>query len=134
MARGAAIGLTFGLAAPALGVASLGGTADVAAGGGIKAFDSFGRFKSEMGRAGDDMDWHHIVEHTGSNVATFGARAIHNTHNLVRLARGVHRKISAYYSSKQAFTNGMTVRAWLRGQSYEAQMEFGKQTMEKFRQ
>ena len=135
MARGAAIGLTFGLAAPAIATAGLGaGGADLAAGGGIKAFDSFSRFKSAMGRAGDNMDWHHIVEQTGSNVSKFGARAIHNTQNVVRLAREVHTKISAYYSSKQAFTNGATVREWLRGQSFEAQKEFGQRTLEKFTQ
>lgn len=37
----------------------------------------------------------------------------------------IHAKISGYYSSKQRFTDGMTVREWLSTQSYEDQYSFG---------
>ena len=43
-----------------------------------------------------------------------------------------HAKISGYYSSKQAFTGGKTVRDWLAGQSYEKQFEFGMQKQRDF--
>jgi hypothetical protein len=34
-------------------------------------------------------------------------------------------KISGYYSSKQPFSEGKTVRQWLSTKSYEEQYEFG---------
>jgi hypothetical protein len=41
--------------------------------------------------------------------------------------------INAYYSSsKEAFTNGQTIRDWLTGQSYEDQYRFGIKTLKKF--
>ena len=40
--------------------------------------------------------------------------------------------VSGYYSSKQAFTGGNTVRGWLTGQSYEKQFEFGMQILKDF--
>lgn len=134
MAKGAALGLTLGLAAPALATTSTAGATNGAAiaTGAQRAFDSFSSFKRAMGSAGDKADWHHVVEQTPGNVSKFGARAIHNTQNLVRVARDVHQKISGYYSSKQAFTGGQTVRQWLSGQSFEKQVDFGRQAMEKF--
>src|SRR6202012_1478620 len=92
-------------------------------GGGI-GFKTFEEFKRVYGRAGDDMAWHHIVEQTESNVEKFGAEKIHNTENLITLEHGkgsIHAKVSGYYSSKQPFTNGQTVRKWLSTQSYQQQ-------------
>ncbi len=39
----------------------------------------------------------------------------------------VHAKISGYYSSIpiSGFTNGLTVRQWLSGQSFQLQFDFG---------
>jgi RHS repeat-associated protein len=67
-------------------------------------FKSFAAFKRMFGAAGEHMEWHHIVEQTGGNVARFGSEAIHNNVNIVRLDEKAHRAISAYYSSKQSFT------------------------------
>ena len=36
-----------------------------------------------------------------------------------------HALISGFYSSKQAFTGGLTVRQWLSSKSYAEQFEFG---------
>jgi len=99
--------------------------------GGV-GYRSFSAFKRAMGPAGPDMQWHHVVEQTGGNVSRFGSEAIHNTDNLVALETSVHRKISGYYSSKQAFTGGQTVRQWLSTQSYEAQQRFGQRIMDRF--
>jgi hypothetical protein len=41
------------------------------------------------------------------------------------LWRQGYARISGFYSSKTAFSNGKTVREWLAGQSFEAQKEFG---------
>ncbi len=135
---GFAVGASFGVAAPEAtaayfgraGAGLLAGTGAAQAGGvGYVTFDAF---KRVAGRAGDGLHWHHIVEQTPTNVVRFGAQAVHNTRNLVRVAAGVHAKISGYYSSKQPFTNGQTVRQWLSGQSYEEQMRFGGQVLEAF--
>ena len=100
-----------------------------------RGFASFGALKRAIGPAGPGQAWHHIVEQTAGNVERFGAEAIHNTNNVVRLAHGagqIHNKISGYYSSIQRFTNGQTVRQWLAPQSFEAQRAFGLKTMEMF--
>ncbi len=100
-----------------------------------QGFRSFSAFKRAMGPAGKGQVWHHIVEQTDANVARFGAESIHNTGNLIRLPHGagtIHARVSGYYSSIQPFTNGQTVRQWLSTQSYEAQYNFGIQTIQKF--
>ena len=79
--------------------------------------------------------WHHIVEQNPSNIANFGAQRIHNTENLIWLEHGagtIHAKVSGYYSSKQLFTNGQTVRQWLSTQSYKEQYEFGIKALKQF--
>lgn len=61
--------------------------------------------------------------------------AIHNAKNIIKLPHGagsIHAKISGFYSSKQAFTGGKTVRQWLSTQSYQQQYEFGIKTLKQF--
>ncbi len=43
--------------------------------------------------------------------------------------RGLHK--ANYYSSKQDFTGGGTVRDWLNGQSFADQYEFGMDVLRK---
>jgi RHS repeat-associated protein len=93
-------------------------------------FHSFSAFKRAFGAAGEGLEWHHIVEQTAANVSRFGSEAIHNTRNVIALPVDVHRQISAYYSSKQAFTKGLTVRQWLRTQSLKEQQRFGRELLE----
>lgn len=98
-------------------------------------YHSFAAFKKAMGPAGEGMAWHHIVEQTPGNVERFGPERIHNTHNLVKLPHGagtIHAKVSGYYSSKDLFTGGKTVRQWLSGRSFEEQYEFGIKALHKF--
>lgn len=57
---------------------------------------------------------------------------IQNTNNIIAVDKAIHTKISGYYSSKQAFTGGKTVRSWLAGQSFEKQFEFGMQKLKDF--
>lgn len=64
------------------------------------------------------MHWHHILEQTAGNIAEFGAETIHSAENLIPVSASVHARISGYYSSKQLFTEGKTVRQWLSGQSF----------------
>jgi RHS repeat-associated protein len=89
-------------------------------------FGSFGAFKRVFGRAGSGMDWHHVVEKHSQNLSEFGERQIHNIANLIRLDRNVHHRISAFYSAKQTFTDGLTFRDWLRGKSFAEQKAWGE--------
>ena len=97
-----------------------------------QGFRSFSQFKRVLGPAGEGRQWHHLVEQTPGNVGRFGPEAIHNTGNLVRLDTQVHRKVSGFFSSKQPFTGGQTVRQWASGQSYARQQQFARQVMERF--
>ncbi|MCK8498542.1 SitA5 family polymorphic toxin [Myxococcus fulvus] len=95
---------------------------------GYKAWGSFSGFKKAMGPAGQDKQWHHIVEQTPGNVTRFGPQSLHNTENIIPLDKDLHTEVSALYSSirhpiTQSYTQ--TVRQWLSTQSYEAQRKFG---------
>ena len=58
---------------------------------------------------------------------------IQSQSNKVTLDYNVHRKISGFYSSKQDFTNGLRVRDWLAGQSFDFQTQFGWDIIKRFR-
>ena len=106
--------------------------AENAAGTGYR---SFSEFKRAEGVAGQGQAWHHVVEQTPGNVRRFGAEAIHNTENLVKLPYGpgtIHNQISGFYSSKQPFTNGLTVRQWLSPQTFQEQVAFGRNAIQQF--
>jgi hypothetical protein len=96
-----------------------------------QGFQTFGEFKRTIGAAGAGKAWHHIVGQTTSNLQRFGAVAIHNTGNLVRLEhdRGsIHQEITNFYNSVQPDLTGsrdITVREWIGSQSYEEQQDFG---------
>jgi RHS repeat-associated protein len=91
-----------------------------------RVFESFSAFKRANGPAGDSLHWHHIVEQTPGNIASFGASRIHSLENVVRLDAKLHLRISAFYSSKTVASGKLTVRQWLSTQSYEAQKKFGE--------
>jgi len=94
----------------------------------VREYKSFSAFKRTMEPAGDGKAWHHLVEQNPSNISKFGPEAIHNAKNVIKLPHGagtIHARISGYYSSKQAFTGGFTVRQWLSTKSYNFQYNFG---------
>lgn len=100
-----------------------------------KGFQTFTDFKKANGPAGEGMAWHHIVEQHGDNLANFGAEAIHNTNNLIRLPHGkgsIHANISGFYSSKPPFAEGMTVRKWLSSKSFQEQYKYGIETLKRY--
>ncbi|HEX5751476.1 MAG TPA: hypothetical protein VFZ09_34960 [Archangium sp.] len=98
---------------------------------GHRAFKSFDDFKDVMGSAGKGKQWHHIVEKHPHNTERFGAEALHNTENVIPLDEAIHTRISAWYSSKPQGWS-MTVREWIRQQSYEAQREYGISVLRRF--
>ncbi|WP_143178018.1 hypothetical protein [Cystobacter ferrugineus] len=104
--------------------------------GGYRAFKSFRAFKRQMGKAGEGQEWHHLVEKHKFNVKRFGAEVIHNTENVIPLGKDLHTRVSAFYSSKNPYvtnSHNLTVREWIRTQSYEAQRSFGLLVIKKIR-
>ena len=81
-------------------------------------FDTFDELKDYLGPAGEGKQWHHIVEQSQIGKSSFTPQQIHNTNNVMAINRGVHSKISGFYSSKQVFSGNQLVRIWLVGQSY----------------
>ncbi|REG37728.1 hypothetical protein ATI61_101715 [Archangium gephyra] len=103
---------------------------------GHRAWRSHSGITNALGSPGNSKRWHHIVEQHESNINRFGPEAIHNTENVIPLDEGLHTAVSALYSSKRRFITGtdkLTVRQWIRTQSYEAQREFGLRAMENIR-
>jgi RHS repeat-associated protein len=90
---------------------------------GGKGYKTYGDFLDAKGRAGDNRQWHHVVEQ--NQEGKFGGESIHNTKNLVNIPTRVHQDINAWYGSKQDFTGGKTVREWVHGMSYDAQHVYG---------
>ncbi len=57
----------------------------------------------------------------------------HSAQNMVALPTEIHRKINAFYSSKQqSFSEGLTVRQWLSTQSLEDQRKLGIKLLKQF--
>ena len=55
-----------------------------------------------------------------------------SSENLIAVDEATHWMISGYYSSKQLFSKGKTVREWLSHQSLDEQREFGLQVLREF--
>ncbi len=100
----------------------------VAKGTGYASFDDF---KVARGPAGKDRDWHHIVEQ--AQEGRFGAGAIHNTKNLVKIDKDLHSQISAHYSSKTRASGSLTVREWLAKKSFDEQHAYGVEVLRMFK-
>jgi hypothetical protein len=77
-------------------------------------FEVFGR-QSQIGRSG------------------FAPEEIHNPFNLNPVSARANQIKANYYSSKQPFTGGLTVRDWLNGQSFRDQYEFGMDVLAQIR-
>ena len=113
------------------GGGSKGGNASVA----NKGYKSFKELKADLGSPGDGSAWHHIVEQSQIEKTGFSSQQVNNINNIISIPHGkgtVHSKISGYYSSKQFFTGGKTVRQWLSGQDFGTQFEFGMDLLKQY--
>jgi hypothetical protein len=132
---GAAAGyLLAGSATASIGAVILGGKLFIA-GVGVAGYGSFEVFKRVFGNAGSGKAWHHIVQQTATNVNRFGAQAIHNARNIVRISHGastLHSRLTGHYNSIQPFTNGMRVYEWLQTKTFEYQYNYGLQKLNEF--
>ena len=78
-----------------------------------------------MGRAGPGYEWEHVVEQSQINRSGFAPEQVNNSSNMPRVPAWVNRAKNAFYSSKPLFADGMTMREWLTGQSFEFQQAYG---------
>ena len=101
------------------------------------SYGSQSSFRAHNGSAGVGKQWHHIVEQRLALQGQMPRELIYNTFNTIAIDTQVHIDISAYYSSPQSFTGGLTFRAWLTPYSYDYQFSMGllvmNQVMEKYR-
>ena len=108
-------------------------SSSITAGGGV-SFETFQKLKQFLGSPGAGNQWHHIVEQCQEVKSGFMNSWINNSNNVINISTKVHQRISAYYSSipKEGFTNGLRVRDWLAGQSFQQQYEFGVKILKIF--
>lgn len=101
-----------------------------------KGFSSFDDLKKFLGSPGENKAWHHIVEQNQIRNSNLPSQSVHNLKNIVSIPSGfkgsIHSKISGYYSSIQSFSDGKTVREWLRGKSFDEQLAFGINVLKKY--
>jgi len=99
-----------------------------------EGYRSYSAFKYAMGKAGEGREWHHIVEQT-VNKLNFSPETLHSLENIMSIPKDLHRQISAHYSRIIPEITGSTelrVRDWLGTQSFEKQLEYGKEILTKF--
>jgi hypothetical protein len=82
-------------------------------------------------RAGDGLEYHHIVEQGGDNEDNIPPEQLHSTDNIIKLPTIVHEAITAEYTTPQDEYGGMTLREYLRGKPYEVQYEEGIKVLRK---
>lgn len=98
-------------------------------------FSTFDDLKDYIGSPGEGNAWHHIVEQSQIKNSGFSVNKVHNVNNIIALPNGkgsIHAKISGHYSSKPDFTNGLTVRQWLTGKSFEEQFDYGIEILSQY--
>ena len=91
-----------------------------------RGYSSMQAFKAAEGPAGQGKHWHHIVERCQIQKSGFPAERIHNTNNMISVEDYTHSRITGHYNSTSfEYTNGLSVRNWLAGQSFEFQYQYG---------
>ena len=58
-----------------------------------KGVNTYNKYISRYGKAGEGMEWHHIVERRTEKASNFAPELLHNPDNIIALPTNVHRKI-----------------------------------------
>lgn len=90
-----------------------------------EGYSSFSAAKRAMGSPGEGNVFDHVVEQSQIGRSGFAPEEIHNPFNMNPVSARANQLKANYYSTKQPFTGGGTVRDWLTGQSFQDQYEFG---------
>jgi len=88
-------------------------------------YSSFSAAKTALGSPGKRNVFDHVVEQSQIGRSGFSPEEIHNPFNMNPVSAGTNQLKANYYSTKQFFTGGGTVRDWMNGQSFADQYEFG---------
>jgi hypothetical protein len=87
--------------------------------------------EKKFGPAGDGYDYHHIVEQGGPNETNIAPEVLHSTENMIKIPKILHEEITAIYSKRAPYTEGLSLRRWLSTKPYEFQRERGLAIMRK---
>lgn len=96
-----------------------------------EGYRSFSAAKRALGSPGEGNVFDHVVEQSQIKRSGFAPEEIHNPFNMNPVSSGTNQLKANYYSTKQGFTGGRTVRDWLNGQSFADQYEFGMDSVNK---
>lgn len=99
----------------------------------LAGYGSFRAAKADLGSPGTGNVFDHVVEQSQIGRSGFAAEEIHHPFNLNPVSARANQIKANYYSSKQPFTGGLTVRDWLNGQSFRDQYEFGMDVLSQIR-
>ena len=102
----------------------------VGLGTGEGGYFSFAAAKSVLGVPGEGNVYDHIVEQSQMDQTGFSSEQINNAENLNAVPSELNQIKANYYNSIQPFSNGLRVRNWLAGQSFEDQWNFGMSVTE----
>jgi hypothetical protein len=91
----------------------------------MAGYRSFPAAKRALGSPGQGNVFDNVVEQSQIGRSGFSPEEIHHPFNMNPVAAETNQLKANYYSTKQFFTNGGTVRDWLSGQSFADQYEFG---------
>lgn len=98
-----------------------------------RGFDTFDHLKKYLGDPGTGNAWHHIVEQSQIDKSGFSSEIVNNIISIPHGAGSIHAAISGYYTSKPAFTDGLSVRDWLaQNKTFEEQFEFGLYVLRRY--
>jgi hypothetical protein len=86
-------------------------------------FRSRSALRRAIGRAPPGHEWHHLAEQRKSN--NIGAHHKHRTDNVLAIPKLVHRKVSAFYSTKSSSSAGSIFRHELNGLPFDEQHKIG---------
>jgi hypothetical protein len=87
--------------------------------------------EKRFGRAGDGLEYHHVVEQGGANATAIPAKKLQSTENIVPLPTLLHQVVSAEYSKMSVERPDLTVRQWMQTLSYERQREEGLKILQR---
>lgn len=96
------------------------------------------RFKDEdelrryLGPAGEDREWHHIVEKRLAENGTFPAELIHSTDNIINLPRRVHIQVTSRMNSSIDGPGTPRLRYDVGHRSFEEQYNIGLRLIKHF--
>jgi RHS repeat-associated protein len=99
----------------------------------LAGYSSFRAAKTDLGSPGAGNVFDHVIERSQIGRSGFAPEEIHNPFNLNPISARANQIKANYYSSKQPFTGGLTVRDWLNGQSFRDQYEFGMDVLAQIR-